>query len=161
MNYRITHYSDENRSTQWTSYWDLVKNNNFETGFNIYKQTENKYVRIFQKLLEDNCIKTMKIIELEDYSKNEKWNEKLFEKELYDKLNLKNNAEYPIEEIMQIIKLCLREILWCKIVFKTVYIHIGYDLYTYIGGIKKVDSEFIENELKNGITIEEFESPYL
>jgi hypothetical protein len=50
--------------------------------------------------------------------------------------------------------------MWCKIIWENIYIHIGYDYYTYIGGIE-ISKEFITNELQNGITIEKFKSPYL
>ena len=159
MDYRISHYNESNKKSQWTSISDIVKENNFEKTFDLYKNTENKYINIFKKLLEENNVEKMKVYDLENYINNRKG----IYKKLLDKTylkNIKNGNEYPIKDILEVIRLCLREIIWCKIICENIYIHIGYDYYTYIGGLE-IDKIFIEQELQKGITIEEYRSPYL
>jgi hypothetical protein len=161
MDYRISHYNESNKSTQWTSVSDVVNENNFEETFEEYKATENKYINILKYLLDKNGIIKMKIYELENNMVFENGIvEKLFDKNIFDELKIKNGNEYLVKDIVYIIRLCLREIIWCKIVWENIYIHIGYDYYVYIGGLK-IDKDYMENELKNGITIEEYKSPYL
>jgi len=159
MDYRISHYNELNRKSQWISVSDVVKENNFEETFDLYKNTEDKYINIFEKLLKGNAVEKMKIYELENYANNKKGiSKKLFDKTYLKKLE--NGNEYFIKDILEIIRLCLREIIWCKIVWENIYIHIGYDYYTYSGGLE-INEIFIEQELQKGITIEEYRSPYL
>jgi hypothetical protein len=159
MDYRISHYTELNKKTQWTSVSDVVEENNFEETFDLYKNTEDKYINIFKKLLNKNNITKMNIYDLEKNGNNAKgiYNKLFDRKYLY---KIKNGDEYSIKDIFEIIRLCLREIIWCKIVWEDIYIHIGYDYYTYIGGLE-ISDKIIKEELENGITIEEYRSPYL
>jgi hypothetical protein len=50
--------------------------------------------------------------------------------------------------------------MWCKIIYENIYIHIGYDYYTYAGGIN-INKDLIEYYRNNGMFIEEYDSPYL
>jgi hypothetical protein len=167
MNYRITKYNQREISiigdclgNRWTSFSDLLKENNQNKAFDIYKETEDKYIQIYNDILIQNNIGRMKIIELE-YNSKEDANEILIN-DLSSNLleKIKNNTEYCMNDILDIIKLCLREIIWCKFIYENVYIHIGYDYYTYVGGIN-LNKELIQKYYNNGIIVEEYYSPYL
>jgi hypothetical protein len=101
----------------------------------------------------------MKIYELENHYvfSNIRDNKGLFNKNEIKhirELKLKNGKEYGLNDILEIMRWCLRGVMWCKIMDKGIYIHIGYGYYICIGGLE-IGKGFMENGLKEGITIEE------
>jgi len=159
MDYRISHYNELNKKTQWTSVSDIIDENNLEETFSLYKRTEDKYINIFKKLLKENDIIKMGIYALERH-RNKGIYKTILDKALLKRLKLKNGNTYLLEDTLEILKFCLREVIWCKFEWENIYIHIGYDYYAYIGGLE-ITRKCIEEEFRKGITIEEFKSPYL
>ena len=133
------------------------QNNNFEIVLNKYKDIENKYVNVLKELLEKNNTWQFKIYKLENryIFQNMRDYRKLFNKEYVKyikKLKLKNGKEYMLNDILEIVRLCLRGVMWCEIIWENISIHTGYGYCMHIKGIE-IDKEFIENKLRDGIII--------
>lgn len=63
--------------------------------------------------------------------------------------------------IARVVRLILREFLWCKLEAKTgFYFHFGYDYYMYCGGVE-LSSENRDAVAEVGLFVEDFSSPYL
>lgn len=142
--YKITKYnpsySKEIIREEWTSYHDIGKSVSMEE----YLLIENEYIESVIGICK--CIKTkfLKIKDLEIYN---------------DSLDLVENKKIEIPELKDILRLVLREELWCKLVSKECQFHFGYDYYMYF-----VSSEDYTSCLKNiseMLYIEKFRSPYL
>jgi hypothetical protein len=63
--------------------------------------------------------------------------------------------------LADIIRMVLREILWCRLMRKSqLYLFFGWDYYMYIGSTSP-SHKAIESARKNGLFVEEMISPYL
>lgn len=71
----------------------------------------------------------------------------------------KNNTIIALENIADILKLILREQLWCKLENELMYIHFEYDFNMYIG-VQDVNS-VVTKIRASGLNVEECRSPYL
>lgn len=71
------------------------------------------------------------------------------------------NQELSLQEIKEIARLSLREVVWCKLTLQeTFFVHFGYDYYMYIGAYKDCPKALIKTR-KSGLFVENFISPYL
>ncbi len=147
--YRISKYNPKYRNKKgeflldtWTSYSDIGKkyNGNILT-LNEYLSVENKYINIILFILKQKKINKVKIEELEiNFSISEL--ERLLKDEglsliKKEKLifnSISNGNVYNMEVLPYIIRLILRDCLWCKLIDLNLkcYIEFGYDLYVYI-----------------------------
>lgn len=169
MNYRITKYDPYKRDrngkydeNEWTSLSDLINEMQFNKAIDIYLKVENKFIELYSYILSESNIEKMIISSLEINNN--------YDKEYLDRITynvdinilktLKNGKTIDKAEILGVIRLSLREIIWCKLNWNLVYIHFGYDYYTYIGGIT-IANGLINSALENAIYIEEYDSPYL
>lgn len=163
--YRVTKYNPNKRNikwlyinnNEWTSIYDF-KNWNLDEYFEI----ENKYINIVQKFMKINNINFLKI---KKYEKNNKYDDIKFknwlDKKVYDKIG--DNVNIFFDEIPTIIRLLLRENIWCKLYWKRwFFLHFWYDLYMYIwfNPSKRIE-RLVSNIFISDIYIEEFRSPYL
>ncbi len=135
--FRITKYNPLLRDNtgkylkdEWTSFSDVGKYFN-GTLFDIYEyyEIESKYVRAIQILLEGNCVDTIRVSNLEKFDVGDKMDDSL--KELYNKIE--SNSAFDLNEIDNIIKLILREYIWCELesLKGDIKIKFGYDYYMY------------------------------
>ena len=104
-------------SSEWTSYSDIGKR------FNGDLLTEEKYLAVEEKFCKCLCEIAECILEdhflisgLENYKKT-KW---------------KDGAIVTLNNFSFVIKDCLREKCWCKLVSKNLIISFGYDYYVHI-----------------------------
>ncbi|SET26168.1 hypothetical protein [Thorsellia anophelis] len=147
--YRITKYylASENGhlssdDSDWTSFHDV----GIKTSLQDYMQIENAYVEIISNLCRYLEISFLIIDQLEVYDKNE-----IFDYANQDKLD--------IHKIDHIIRMVLREKLWCKLKSKQCEFHFGYDYYMYC--VSNTDlTHFIETT-STILNIQKFISPYL
>lgn len=163
--YRITKYNPENRNekwfynivNEWTSIYDFKDNN-----INQYIEIEDMYIETVKKFMEINKINFLTI---KNYEKKDDYKDIKF-KLWINKQNyeiIKNNIIISINEIPTLIRLVLRENIWCKLSWnRNFFVHFWYDLYMYIWfrHSKKIE-EKIKNLHIDNIYIEEFRSPYL
>lgn len=148
--YRITKYNPKYRvdgkylRNEWTDFSDIGKE--FEGKIltkEEYLTVEQNYISCAIDLLKMASIKGLNIVWIENL-KGKKWTPKL-----YVKLKL-----IPI-----LIRLTLRNKIWCKLEAQNSYLHFGYDYYMYIG----VDLPFeaVNNICaKHDLFCEEFDSPH-
>jgi hypothetical protein len=70
---------------------------------------------------------------------------------------VKDNQVVSGTQLENVIRACLREYMWCRLVGPDdSYLHFGYDYYMYVGLPKTADGL----TLPRGMFLEEFESPY-
>ena len=165
--WRITKYNPINRDAQgvyhkneWTSINDIGKEfNNVEFVFDSYIFYENLYIDAIIRIMRENEVDLLKVEALEvkcyvDYSS-------FSELELKNCFNnLKNNILVTKHDITQIVRLVLREFVWCKLTCQRMFVHFGYDYYMYIGSEQpsKITLKAIESR---GLFVEKIASPYL
>lgn len=168
MNYwRVTKYNPFYRDDQgrykedtWTSIGDIGKSyKGVELTTEEYKVIENTYAAAVVTVMEELEIKTLRIKDLEIsdfiiYDGISDCKSECFYKTVQD------GKEVSIEDIPDLVKLILREILWAKLESDDLCVHFGYDFYMYfIAG--KEPKESAENIIKSGLFIENIKSPYL
>ncbi len=133
----------------WTSISDIGKIfEGSKLALKDYLFIENKYVDLLINILKQNDINSLIVNELEVYE---------FEK--YDsELKIKNDKEYKnYNDIGTIIKLSLRENMWCKLLGRNNFrITFGYDYYVYVDSDNEIE---IESKLDE-IYVEDYKSPY-
>lgn len=163
--YRVTKYNPQNRNekwfykdlNEWTSIYDFK-----ERDKNQYINIENMYIEIVKKFMDLNNISFLTIKNYEEKDKYEEIKFKIWiSKKNFEKI--KNNTIISMNEIPTLIRLILRENLWCKLIWnRNFFIHFWYDLYMFIWFkySKKIE-EKIKNINIDNIYIEKFRSPYL
>jgi len=152
--YRITKYNPKYRDIhgrylvkEWTSFSDIGKKiNGIILTENEYCNTESNYINVVCKILKTLNIEQLKIVYIENYYNKE--------------INCSVNEYINVSILKKIIKMILREELWCKFESKDFYLHFGYDYYMYIGCLAKRE---VINSIANqhGLFVESFPSPYL
>jgi hypothetical protein len=156
--WRITKYDPSKRNNnvyldeeEWTSFSDVGTKVDIET----YTKTELAYVNTIVETMQELELSTLILEELEvsiDEIKDQNIVRFLSK--------IKKGKSVNTEEIKELAKLTLREIIWCKLNYKEkLFVHFGFDFYMYIG----TNEENINLRKKNKKTelyIEKFESPY-
>lgn len=145
---------------EWTSVFDVKSyNKEFDLSLEEYLIIENKYSLAAQQILEGINIKSLFIRHLELNSidlilANSPAELKESTEQMINLVRPKKWGVYSMCEICILIKLCLREALWCELVgIDDTYIHFGWDYYMYIGSARLISYPF--HLSINGIYIEE------
>lgn len=74
---------------------------------------------------------------------------------------IRNGSYITVQEVQELAKLILRNVVWCKLEFKhQFFVHVGYDYYMYIGASKNC-RKAVEVVRESGLFVEEIDSPYL
>jgi hypothetical protein len=165
MHLRVTKYSPQYRNelghylrNEWTSIYDIGKA--FDDGVltvEEYLAVEKAYVDTVKLITQQLGVTVLKVNELEIHHE-------CLSPQLRNVIATKVDAIYEGmsvsgRELEDIVRLCLRETIWCKLEGeKDLYIHFGYDYYMYVGYTGDIDLDEVSVE---GIHIEEYESPYL
>jgi hypothetical protein len=119
-----------------------------------YEKIESAYIKIVLLFMDCVQLDFLKIVDLEK-------NGQRFQTVQINDLKINNSEPISKELIAPIIRLILRNIMWCKLESKEMYVHFGYDFYMYIGS-KKACNSIHENIKQIGLFIEEgLRSPYL
>lgn len=169
MNSRITKYNPKYRDdngvyikNEWTSITDIGKSfDNVKLDLKKYLETENAYWNTVATLLKSCNIEKLIITDLEIHKDRIKdIPTELQEDSEINIVKSKNGNSYSVENIEIILRLALRELLWCKLVGESeTYLHFGYDYYLYFGSDRLPDLETYVSE--SIIYVEPFKSPYL
>jgi len=146
---------------EWTSISDIGKT--FEgkmLSLESYKLCENAYIESIHLVMKANNVTSLKIQALEkrythDYpDMQEKYSKSYIE-------SLKEGEIICYADIDFLVRLILREMVWCKLIVKqSMFVHFGYDYYMYIGSKEKLVNE-IEEMIRLGLFPVEMQSPYL
>jgi hypothetical protein len=158
--YRISKYNPDNRDgsglykvDEWTSFSDIGKEfNGVLFTLQEYISMEDKYVSAVLEFCSYFEIKMIQINNLELYS-SDIWDK--------DSVNLKETCEklkygkiFFIAEIENLVRLILREYLWCDLEINDKWIHFGYDFYMYFETGAKIPEELKIKIQKTGLYIE-------
>lgn len=164
--FRITKYNPINRNElgkftadDWTSVYDVGKVYlGSKLTFEKYLFYEEMYIEVIKIIMESNA----QTLRIEDLEKNEYTHfSDLFASGMQKSYNsIENENEISLNNIDLIARSILREIIWCKLVSKSMFVHFGYDLYMYIG-CENFPCEKLESFKEKGLFFEEMDSPYL
>lgn len=167
VRYRISKYNplyrDENGNytkDEWTAISDIENYINGEKlSLEEYLDTESKYIKILDSILDELSIEYLYVMELEGQrdSINDEYVFNGFTKDIVQMISsLKEGQELNRQEISYIVKGMLREIIWCGLYSKTVHVIIksGFDFYINII-CPKLSESIIKNAIREGIYVEE------
>lgn len=166
--WRVTKYNPKYRNElghykkdEWIAIGDI--GNEFEGTIltaEEYLKVETLYVNAVLQFLECNKIDRLTVTSIEKNSMRRQENRPSREmKRIYR--SIKNNYEVGISKLPDVIRLNLREVIWCRLIYNdTMFVHFGWDYYMYIGS-KHRCAKAVNNIEKSGLFVEEFESPYL
>ncbi|WP_434799127.1 hypothetical protein [Terrisporobacter vanillatitrophus] len=143
MNYRISKYDPKYRDehgiytrNEWTSISDVGEYfNGYEVTMEEYLDTENKYVKAINIILDYLKISYLYIMELEKYEDTiTEINNDFCQNDIDRNDFIKEGQELNRKEINYVIKSTLRERFWCGLYSKATHIIIkpGYDFYINI-----------------------------
>ena len=143
---RVTKYNPQLRDSsgkhlkdEWTSYSDVGK---YFDGvlFEIeqYYEVENKYINAIIAFFEANDIDNVKVENLEKFDLDDKIDDSM--KEIFSKIE--NSSVIQLKSLQGLLKLILREYLWCELksLDDGVKIKFGYDYYMYFYSKKGIES---------------------
>lgn len=159
--WRVTKYDPLNRDAangiylndeEWTCFSEVGTKISIEE----YRKTEQKYIHAISSFMAEMGLNRVYVIALEQWSddvKRHNANEFLS--------NIWIGKAITTQEIRELAKLTLRNVIWCKLGFKNeFFVHFGQDYYMYIGAsidcVKAVDAV-----TRTGLFVEKFDSPYL
>lgn len=142
VRYRISKYNPKFRDEdgcytreEWTSISDVGEYiNGVKVSLQEYLDTESKYIKALNSILNDLNIKHLYVMELEkqDDTINNDYVFEGFTMNVIDTVkSLKEGQELNREKINYVIQATLREIFWCGLYSRTTHIIIkpGYDFY--------------------------------
>jgi hypothetical protein len=147
----------------WTSISDIGKQfGDVLFQFDEYLAIEQKYILAGREFIEESGIPSLTVSAVERIDLDPGNDGELFSAELLaDSRPLQNGQVLGPDEIENVCRLNLREIIWCKLESPgKFYIHFGYDYYMYIGSIDPC-SRSLDFVNSIGLFSEETASPYL
>ena len=158
--WRVTKYNplhrDDNGSykikDEWTSYSDIGSKVSEEE----YLETEDKYINAVLSFMNEMNIDKLYLKDLELHS---------------DGVVEQNASSFMLtmwlgkgvskREIKELIKLTLRESIWCSLSYKKQFsVHFGYDYYMYIGAANDCPKAS-KKVITSGLFLEEFSLKYI
>ncbi len=145
--FRITKYDPSKRNSEgnyldqdeWTCFSEVGKKLSMEE----YELVESKYIQAAVDFI-GNDIENIKAINIENHG-----DEDISDLSIPMTLGL-------FRKILQNI---LRNNYWCSLESNDSFVHIGWDYYMFVGCMEK-DLDIIKQTEKNGLYVEECESPY-
>ena len=165
--WRITKYNPKNRDqngfyqkNEWTSVSDIGKT--FDDGvltFDDYLLCENAYIDAIVMFMHGNNVEFINIEGLEEgnYIEFTDFSEP-YVREFYR--SLRNDMLISKNNVAQLSKFILRELVWCKLTSDRMFVHFGYDYYVYVGSEQPLEN--VINIITNsGLFVEPFISPYI
>ena len=158
--WRVTKYDPVNRDAdgiylipeEWTCFSEVGTKVSREE----YLKAEQNYVNAIRLFLTEMGLNRVHVTALEQWS---------------DEVNSQHATEFlskiwigkaiTIQEVQELAKLTLRNVIWCKLGFKNeFFVHFGTDYYMYIGA-RKDCPQTIAAVTQSGLFVERFTSPYL
>lgn len=157
--YRVTKYNPKYRNKNgiyMTNEWTSISDFNDKELNGEYMQYESAYIKAIYKFMELNGIEELYIDELEKDNCINKYSDINI-----DINNITNYNKLNKDEVKDIVKSILREIIYAKLKNDNkMEVHFGYDYYMYILSEEKINENILTfDEIM--IYVEEFESPYI
>jgi hypothetical protein len=148
---------------EWTSFYEVGKVIDGKMlSFSEYFQIESAYVHAVLTIMDYLNISALQMEALEKY--NTKWevkNNSMYPETLIELLHTAYDGQLvPKAEIGQLVRLNLRENIWCKLENDRMFVHFGYDYYMYVGSLVPC-SEVMKKFHSQGLFVEAYPSPYL
>ncbi len=143
--------------SDWTSVSDIGKvfNEKLLT-VSEYLCIEDSYIESILMFMKLERVKEFKIVDLEKHKVISHENITI-SKELRDVFDqIKNNDKASIGSVPHIIRLVLREFIWCKLISPFMEVYFGYDYYMYVALIH-LDREIIEKIEDLGLFVEKID----
>ncbi|MCY0987151.1 hypothetical protein OV203_08450 [Nannocystis sp. ILAH1] len=116
---------------EWTSHGDIGKVfDGAELTLAEYLVVEARYLELLDKFLGWGRVKKLKVcgMEVNDRASLQRCRGDA-------KQGLSEGVWLEKAEILEVARLALREVLWCRLEGQEFYVHFGYDFYMYIGGV--------------------------
>ncbi|MFJ5333022.1 hypothetical protein [Pectobacterium versatile] len=141
--YRVTKYKNIDGEVysypdEWTSFFDVGD----KVDIDEYGKVENQYI--------DFIVNVFLFFSVDKFQ--------LKDVELNGNFHYSNDQEIGVESIKDVVKVILREDVWCKLVSDDIEFHFGYDFYMYFLSNKNPDC-FLK-ELNSPLTVQAYNSPY-
>ncbi len=155
--FRVTKYDPANRNATgayipntWTSISDIGRSfDGIVLTQSEYQRVEDLYVEIAVSFLSESGAASLQIIGLESSDRH-----------LEPGIALANGTQLSEENLAPVIRLALREQIWCRLEEEGgSFIHFGYDYYMYLGVIGDCPSSR-RLATEQGLFVEEYHSPY-
>ena len=161
MELRISKYDPSFRSfdgsyqrDEWTSFSDIGRK--FTDGiltFDLYRNVEDLYAKTILDFFRLSDILILEVVEIEIFVTSDSG--RLGETNAAD---LSVGSRITLENLEEVVRLCLRETMWCKLRGANhSYLHFGYDYYVYVGA---TNNGLASWQPPIGIFAEPFLSPY-
>ncbi|MGG0738227.1 hypothetical protein [Niallia taxi] len=137
---------------EWTSYSDIGSKVSEEE----YLETEEKYINAVLSFMNEMNVDKLYLKDLELHSDGVvEQNASTF------MLTMWLGKEVSKQEIKELIKLTLRESIWCSLSYKKqISVHFGYDYYMYIGAANDCPKARTK-VITSGLFVEEFSLKYI
>lgn len=124
-----------------------------------YLGMEDRYVAAAERFFLASGLETLTVRELQQPSTSPDY---ITEHDLNDIENIKlsEGQQVTAKELGIIMRLMLRETLWCKLEnSEKFFIHVGWDYYMYIGCSENLEDAVTKTDA-DGLYVEKFASPY-
>lgn len=137
---------------EWTAYSEIGSKVSEEE----YLETEEKYINAVLSFMNEMNVDKLYLKDLELHS------EGVMEQNASSfMLTMWLGKEVSKQEIKELIKLTLRESIWCSLSYKKQFsVHFGYDYYMYIGAAKDCPKARTK-VITSGLFVEEFSLKYI
>ena len=154
--FRVTKYDPRFRKRsgaydrdEWTSVSDIGSCfGNVTLTASEYVSTENAYVEAALFFLEESGVAQLEIAGFENHTQYST-----------SALSFKDGYLCSQLEIAELVRLNLREVIWCRLEARDAFLHFGYDYYMYVG-VPNPSTAACERTERRGLFVEPFESPY-
>lgn len=168
--WRITRYDPAARNERghyqkfdWTSASDIGAV--FEDGlltWDEYMRIERAYADAAEAFMHASAVSTLTVLDLElNPSIHCVLNLQYFRDSSHEKVfKLVNGMKIPVEQVKQLARLCLQEIVWCRLEQPgKFFLHFGHDLYMYVGSHLPCP-DMMEQLHQSSLFLEQMPSPY-
>lgn len=162
--WHVSKYRNLRDNPDWTSVSDIGSTYNGEVlTREAYLATEDRYIESLIYFMEDAGVSSLFLIELEKkYPVSEKTQDLAFAEIQSEIPKLHNGEKFSsIDEIKQICRLILRELIWGKLEDPgQFFVHFGYDYNMYIGS-QSPSTSAIKRTRQLGLFVKARNSPYI
>ena len=158
--WRVTKYDPLNRDAEgsylideeWTCFSEVGTKVRIEE----YRITEQNYLNAISSFMAEMDLNRLYVTDLEQSSEEVKSQKAT---KFLSKIWI--GKAITVQEVQELVKLTLRNVIWCKIGIKNqFFVHFGYDYYMYIGTHRDC-TKARDAVTRSGLFVEAFTSPYL
>lgn len=165
--YRITKYNPKNRNSlgyyqidDWISIHDIgTTYNGKELTFNDYLKVENSYVEAILIIMDFLQLNSIVLVQFE---KHKLFLPNLLTSEMHVSYETSVKGEVVSkEQIANLVRLALREDIYCVLQNKDIFIRFDFDYYMFVGTSKSLPHAVKEKIENSGLFVEDISTSYL